>query len=198
VQWLLVVLLLVAQWCSRDRNLRDRDRDLVKISRRDRDFIKNSETETETRDLKFETETETSKSVHFAEIFQKNVAITSDHGRPHGGNGHFRPWDWNHAPRFSRKHEVSSSIPISWLNFCNSPVFSGMTLTLRNSQVPCSGVMQCWACLSLMFTPLRGQTCERIFSSVGVYCVTISRQQIFKDSLQVTVEGVSPLVAFEH
>jgi len=37
------------QWCSRDRNLRDRD--MVKISRRDRDFIKNSET----RDLKFET-----------------------------------------------------------------------------------------------------------------------------------------------
>jgi len=30
------------QWCSRDRNLRDRD--LVKDSRRDRDFIKNSET----------------------------------------------------------------------------------------------------------------------------------------------------------
>ena len=47
------------QWCSRDRNLRDGDRDLVKISRRDRDqhFIKNSETET--RDMKFETETET-------------------------------------------------------------------------------------------------------------------------------------------
>jgi len=38
----------IQQWCSRDRNLRDRD--LVKISRRDRDFIKNSETET--RDFK--------------------------------------------------------------------------------------------------------------------------------------------------
>jgi len=37
---------LVWQWCSGDRNLLDRERDLVKISRRDRDFIKNSETET--------------------------------------------------------------------------------------------------------------------------------------------------------
>jgi len=40
---------------SPDRNLQNRERDLVKISRRDRDFIKNSET----RDLKFDTETET-------------------------------------------------------------------------------------------------------------------------------------------
>ena len=60
------------QWCSQDRNIRDRD--VVKISKRDRDFIKNSETET--RDLKFETET--SKYVHFAEILLKNVVITSD------------------------------------------------------------------------------------------------------------------------
>jgi len=47
----MAVVLGGSQWCSRDRNLRDRD--LVKISRRDRDFIQNSET----RDLKFETET---------------------------------------------------------------------------------------------------------------------------------------------
>jgi len=44
------------------------------------------------RDLKFET----SKFVHLAKIFQKNVVITSDLGRPQGGgNGHFPPWDWN-------------------------------------------------------------------------------------------------------
>jgi len=41
------------QWCSRDRNLRDRD--LAQISRRDRDFVIKAETETET--WKFETET---------------------------------------------------------------------------------------------------------------------------------------------
>jgi len=60
------------QWCSRDRNLQGWDRDLVKILRRDRDFIKNFETETWSSRL------ETSKLVHFAEVFQKCVAMTSD------------------------------------------------------------------------------------------------------------------------
>jgi len=61
------------QWCrrSRDHNLRERDRDqdLVKISRRgwNQDFTKNSETETQ--DFKFETESKTSKFVHFANFF---------------------------------------------------------------------------------------------------------------------------------
>jgi len=70
------------QWCNRDRNLWDRDRDLVKISRRDRDFIKNSETETETRDLKFETETETLdfKICAFCRNFSKKC------------RHHFWPW----------------------------------------------------------------------------------------------------------
>jgi len=49
-----------------------------------------------------------------------------------------------------------------------------------------------------VFTPLRGQTWKRIFSGVGVYCVKIAWQQNFKSSLQVTTEGVSLLVAFEH
>jgi len=39
---------------------------------------------------------ETSKFVHFAEIFQKNVIIASDHGRPQGGGtGIPPPWDCN-------------------------------------------------------------------------------------------------------
>ena len=50
------------QWCSRDRNLRDRDRDLAQIWRRDRhrNFVINAETETwkfQTETWKFETET---------------------------------------------------------------------------------------------------------------------------------------------
>ena len=51
--------LCILQWCSRDRNLRDRERDLAQISWRDqdRDFVIKAETETET--WKFETETET-------------------------------------------------------------------------------------------------------------------------------------------
>ena len=74
---------LCNQWCSRDRNLLDRD--LVKISRRDRDFIKNSETET--RYLKFETETRDFKICAFCRNFSKNVVITSDHGRSQGETG---------------------------------------------------------------------------------------------------------------
>ena len=61
------------QSCRRDRNLRDRDRDLVKISRRDRDrdFIKNSETKTETQVLKFEIETRDFKICAFFRTFWK-------------------------------------------------------------------------------------------------------------------------------
>jgi len=126
-----------------------------------------------------------------------------------GGNGHFPFWDWNQAPRFSRKHEVSSSIPINWLNFCNATVLSRMTLTLHNSQVhffiflpkftvlvSCSGKLAVHSCNAL--TPLRGQTWERIFSGVGAYCVTVSWQQILNGWLQVTIEGVLSHVAFEH
>jgi len=53
------------QWCSRDRNRRDRNLLIISRRDRDRDFIKNSETEA-------------SKFVHFAEIKIKNVVITSD------------------------------------------------------------------------------------------------------------------------
>jgi len=42
-------------------------------------------------------------------------------------------------------------------------VFSGMTLKLHSSQVHYAGAMQLWACSSLVSTPLRGQTWERIF-----------------------------------
>jgi len=55
------------QWCSRDRNLRDRDRDLVQISRGDRDFIKNSETETWSSRPR--PRFETSKFVHLSKFF---------------------------------------------------------------------------------------------------------------------------------
>jgi len=40
-------------------------------------------------------------------------------------------------PEFSRKPEITSSIPIS----ANEGLSAGMTLTLHNSQVHCSGIM---------------------------------------------------------
>jgi len=115
------------QWCSRDRNLQNRDRDLVKISRRDWDFIKNSETQS--RDLKCETETRGFKICAFCRNFSKIVVITSDHRRLQGETGISPHLDWSQTPRFSRTHEVSSLIPINWFNFCDATIFSGMTLS---------------------------------------------------------------------
>jgi len=54
-------------------------------------------------------------------------------------------------------------------------------LTLHNSQVHCSGVMQWWACGSLVFTPLRGQTWERIF----FWCCCLLRNNITAANLQL-------------
>jgi len=68
------------QWCSRDRNLRDRDRDLVKILRRDRDSTKSSETESENRHMKFETETRDFKICGFCRNFSQKCCH------------HFWPW----------------------------------------------------------------------------------------------------------
>jgi len=67
-----------------------------------------------------------------------------------------------------------------------------------------SSLFWCHAVVTLQFNrvysfaSLRGLTWERFFSGVSVYCVTISWQQILKGSLQVTVEGILPHVAFEH
>ena len=65
-----------------------------------------------------------------------------------------------------RKPEVSSLIALNSLNSCNDILFAGMTLILHKSQFHCSGVMQCWACGSLMSAPLLVEagckTCEWI------------------------------------
>ena len=71
----------------------------------------------------------------------------------------------NWEPKFSRKLDVSSSTPINWFISCNDSLFAGTTLTLHKSQVHCSGVMQWWACSSLVpaFLPAEAgcQTCDR-------------------------------------
>ena len=65
-------------------------------------------------------------------------------------NGHLPPWKLVKEPKIYRKPEASSLIPINWFNSCNQSLFAGMTLTLHKSQVHCSGVMQWWACSSLI------------------------------------------------
>jgi len=63
----------------------------------------------------------------------------------------FPPWDWNKAPRLSRKYEVSSSIPINWLDFCNVTVFSDFRYDTDIAQQP-SSLFWCHAVVSLQFT----------------------------------------------
>ena len=75
------------QWCSRDRNLRDRD--VVKISRRDRDFIKNSETET------WSSRPRLQNLCILSKFFKKMSLSLLTMGVRRGGNGHFSPWDCN-------------------------------------------------------------------------------------------------------
>ena len=68
-------------------------------------------------------------------------------------NGHLPlSRNWDYEQKLSRKLDVSSSIPINWFISCNNGLFAGTTLTLHESQVHCSGVMQWWTCSLLMST----------------------------------------------
>ena len=52
-----------------------------------------------------------------------------------GQNGHLPPpWKLWLTKKNSRKHKISSLIPVSWLNSCNDSMFADMTLTLHKSQ----------------------------------------------------------------
>jgi len=65
-------------------------------------------------------------------------------------------------------------------------------MALHKSQVHYSGFLLWWACSSLMsFFSCRGRlrTCQADCFMVCLYCVTITWQQIFKDSLKLMVEG---------
>jgi len=72
---------------------------------------------------------------------------------------------WDYEP-FSRKFDVSSSIPLDWFISCNDTLFADTRLTLHKSQVHFSGVMQWRACSSLICTALPAETgfqaCDRI------------------------------------
>ena len=77
---------------------------------------------------------------------------------PPSGNAHHHSSQFR--PKLSKKAEVSHLFPINWFHF-----FRYDTRNAK-SQVHCSGVMQWWACSSLMSAPLLAEagceTCERI------------------------------------
>ena len=68
-----------------------------------------------------------------------------------GGEQTFSPLrNWNQESKFYRKPDINCSIPLNWLNYCNYSLFANMTLTLHKSQVHHYGVIQWWACRSLI------------------------------------------------
>ena len=65
-------------------------------------------------------------------------------------------------------------------------------------------MLWCYAVMSLQITPVRSCACRgrwsnlrAVCSTVGLYCVITTCQQIFIGSLQVTVESVLPHVTVE-
>jgi len=78
-----------------------------------------------------------------------------------------------------------------------------MTPTEHKKQVHCPGVVQWWVCSSLMSSasPIyrdKSRNLNTDCSTVGLYCVTITWQQIFTRLLQVTVLGVLPHASVER
>jgi len=65
------------------------------------------------------------------------------------------PENWESETKIYKKSEDRSLIPITWFNSCNDSVFAGMTITLRKNQIHYCGVMQRWACSSLMSAALQ-------------------------------------------
>ena len=107
-----------------------------------------------------------------------------------GQNWHLSsPTNWDKETNMSRKREISSLIPIKWFNSCNDSLFANMTLTLHKSQVYFSGVMECWACSSPMSALCRGRLRNLLpdCSTLGVYCLTTTWQQILESSIQVMI-----------
>jgi len=114
--------------------------------------------------------------------------------------GNWPPGNWDWEGKISGKRENSSLILISWVNSCNDSLFADMTLTLHKSQVHCFGNMQLWACSSIRFFACRGRlrNSRTNCSTIDLCCVTIKRQQIFEDALQVMAACVLPHVTIER
>ena len=82
-------------------------------------------------------------------------------------------------------------VPV-WHSHCTQAKFTVLVL--------CTAMMLwCHAVMSLQITPVRSYACRgrwsnlrAVCSTLGLYCVTTTWQQIFIGSLQVTIESVLP------
>jgi len=84
-----------------------------------------------------------------------------------GGTSIFpAPGNWDQETNIFRKSEACILIPIIRFNSCNKTLFTGMALTLHKNLLHCSGVMQWWACSSLMTTASSAESCYLICESI--------------------------------
>jgi len=77
-----------------------------------------------------------------------------------GGNGRLPPpGNCDKERNFSRRVEISSSVPINWFKSCSGRFCTSMTLTLHASQVHCFGVMHCYDVMVLRSDELADHSC---------------------------------------
>ena len=91
-----------------------------------------------------------------------------------GGNGHLPPWKLGLRTKNVYNTQVSNLILNNWLNSCNESLFAPMTRTLHKSQVHCTGVMQWWACSSLMYAHFPAEAVAKLANEL-FYCWPLLR-----------------------
>jgi len=96
--------------------------------------------------------------------------VTPWHGRPQrwAKRAFAHPRNKDYGQKSYRKPKTSSLIPTERLRFWNDGLFAGMTLTLHKNQFHWSGVMQWWACSSLMTAHLPAETVWQTFERASV------------------------------
>jgi len=103
------------------------------------------------------------------------MTITMDVRR---GNGHFLPPEIEIR---DQKYLEILKINIfyfrnNWFNSCYDSLFAGMTLTLHKRQIHCSGVIQWWACSSLMSPLLSAKAGAKVANGL-FYCWSLLRNK---------------------
>ena len=107
-------------------------------------------------------------------------------------NEHSPPGNWDWEAKISRKRKISTLILITRVNFCNDSLpisHSHCTRVRLTARVTCSDEL---AIHLTRFFACRGRlrNSGANYFTVGLFCVTITWQQIFEDALEVTVVDI--------
>jgi len=100
-------------------------------------------------------------------------AVDYFHGCPQRRQNEFLPTHtpWKLGLRTKKCWKIwSQYLDSDRFHSCDNTLFVGMALTLHKSQLHCSGVMQRWACGSLMSTPPADSRYETCDAGALFYC----------------------------